>query len=114
MRSTIAVFSMLFLFLIFITGCEREEIEELIPDDPVLPEITITIESEDRILVDGEPIAIEELAEHLEELVREDEARAHIHAAPGVSPELINEVEEIASGVEGLEIQTDIPGMERM
>lgn len=115
MRSTIAVFPTLFLLFAFVTGCEREDIEEFTPDDPITPAITISIESEEMIYVNGEEVAIEQLAEHLEEVVREEEAaRAQIHAAPGVSPELIDRVEEIVYTVDGLEIDTDMRDMELM
>jgi biopolymer transport protein ExbD len=103
-----------FFFLFALTGCEREQIEELLPDDPVVPEITITIESEDSILINGESVPYEELAEYLEERVRDEEMYAQIHAAPDVSPEFIREVEEVVHSVEGVEIYTAMPEVERM
>jgi biopolymer transport protein ExbD len=109
-----AFFPAVFFFLFVLTGCEREQIEELLPDDPVVPDITITIESEDSILINGEAVSFEALADHLEEMVGEDEMYAQIHAAPDVAPEFIREVEEVVHSIEGVEIYTAMPQIERM
>jgi biopolymer transport protein ExbD len=111
MKSPMLLFAPLLLLVFVLTGCEtREEVEifeEFTPEEPIAAEISISIESEDRVLVNGEGVAIDELEGHLEMIVREEETHAYIHASPGIDEATIMEVEEIVSRINGIEIHTE-------
>lgn len=112
MKSSIALFSFVVLLFFVMTGCEREEVEELIPEEPVATEVTISIEGPDRILVDGEAMTRDELKEFLANLAEEELVYAYIHTTPGVDDAVIDEVRETIRAVEGVEVRPDIPDME--
>ncbi|GEM_PF-1898829 len=114
MRSTMVMFSVLFVVFFILSGCEREEVEEFVPEEPMATEISISIETEDQVLVNGNPMPLGELEPHLQDLAVQDEVIAYVHAAPGVDTEIIDEVEAIIARVDGVEMreEMDLPEME--
>ncbi len=111
MKSSIVFFSFIFLLIFILTGCEREEVEEIVPEEPLATEVAISIESADRILVNGEEMTLEGLREYLENLAQEELVHAYIHAIPDVDEEVIDEVRETVYAIEGVEIRTETPEM---
>ena len=114
MRSTMMLFSALFVLFLALSGCEREEVEEFVPEEPMATEIAISIESEDQVLVNGNPMPIGQLEPYLQDLAVEEQVYAYVHAAPGVETEVIDEVQAIIARVENVEIreEMDMPEME--
>jgi len=115
MRLSMSIFSVALLFVFGLTGCaEREEMDDFMQEDPMATEISISIEAEDRVLVNGDAVALDDLGDRLEQMVVNDEAVARIHAAPGVPTHVVDEVQSIVAMVEGIEVQTEMDMYEEM
>ncbi len=68
-------------------GLEMED-EEAAP-----AEIMVAVESEELVLIDGEPVDIDEVDEHVREMTRERQVVAALITAEGVSEDVVQAVE---------------------
>lgn len=112
MKTSLFLLVFLMSSLLIFTGCPREEVEELIPEQPVATQVTVSIEAPDRILVNGQAMTIDELTDYLRTLTQETVVHARVHATPDVEEEVVGEVKEVLYTIEGVEIHTDEPEYE--